>query len=301
VGIINEDSFIETVHMKGLQISLIASGDGTEVIYHKLDPGVMWGIEPQEGWEALEYLYVLSGELILRYKNETKTVRTGDSFYRTPVEEHYVFQAVGTAEFLYITSQPFFHHYSKATKELMELSVSIEQKDGYTKDHCHRINKMCMLVGKEIGLNSKQLMVLNVASFLHDVGKLRIPLEILQKPGKLTSDEWELMKQHSTFGREILEETGLSLLTDAGKIVEQHHERYDGLGYPNRISGKDISIEASIISIVDSYDAITTDRVYKKGRLKSEAVEELRRCRGTMYHPEVLDTFLMLVHENKIN
>ncbi|UOE53932.1 HD domain-containing phosphohydrolase [Cytobacillus oceanisediminis] len=297
MGIINEDSFIETVHMKGLQISLIASGDGTEVIYHKLDPGTMWGIEPQEGWQALEYLCVLSGELILRNGNETKKIKTGSSFFRAPVEEHYVFEAAATTEFLYVTSRPVFFHYSKVTKEMMELSISIEEKDGYTRDHCQRINKLSMLVGKTLELDSKQLVNLNLASFLHDVGKLRIPLEILQKPSKLTPKEWETMKKHSAFGREILEETGLPLLIDAGKVVEQHHERFDGKGYPQGLKGSEISIEASIISIIDSYDAITTDRVYKKGRSKEEAKKELLNYRGTMYHPEILDVFLELIDQ----
>ncbi|PLR78457.1 hypothetical protein CU633_05645 [Bacillus sp. V3-13] len=294
MGIINEKSFIETVHMKGLQISLIASGDGTEVIYHKLENGTRWGLEPAEQWEALEYIYILSGELQLLDPEGPKTLKPGDSFFERPITENYLFQAYGQTEFLYITSQPIFHLYSKATKELLELAVSIEEKDGYTVGHCERIKKLSMQVGETINLSTKQLKCLNIAAFLHDVGKLRIPLEILQKPGKLTLEEWEIMKEHSLHGRKILEEIGLPFLKEAGKIVEQHHERYDGTGYPHGLKGEEISIEAAIIAVVDSYDAITTERVYQKARIKEEALRELYENRGTLYNPYIVDTFLKL-------
>jgi HD-GYP domain-containing protein (c-di-GMP phosphodiesterase class II) len=299
VGFINEESFIETVHMKGLQVSLIASGDGTEIIYHKLDPGTRWALGPTDGWDALEYFHVLSGELSLQTDDGFKAIKAGDCFYRIPVTEHYIFQSIGTTEFLYVTSQPIFHHYSKITKEFMDLAVSIEEKDGYTVDHCHRINKLSMLVGETLGLKTKEILRLNLASFLHDVGKLKIPLEILQKPGKLTTEEWEIMKQHTTFGREILENTSHPLLLNAGFVVEQHHERFDGKGYPKGLKGDEISIEASIIAIVDSFDAMTSKRVYKEAMSQDEAYEEILRCRGTMYNPDIVDVFLGL--KNKIN
>ncbi|WP_026581215.1 HD-GYP domain-containing protein [Bacillus sp. J33] len=298
MGIINEDSFIETVHMKGLQISLIASGDGTEVIYHKLDPGTRWGLEPLEGGEALEYLHLLSGELLLKDSTGEKILKPGDSFHRWPVNEYHIFKSTGTTEFLYVTSHPVFHYYSRVTNELRDLVVSIEEKDGYTGDHCNRITRMSMIMGEVLGLDSKQILRLNLASFLHDIGKVKVPLEILQKPGKLTMEEWEIMKKHATYGREILEETGLPSLIEAGKVVEQHHERYDGKGYPKGLKGEDISIEASIITVVDSFDAMTTDRIYQKGRSFEEAIEELIRCRGTMYNPFIIDTFLKI--KNKL-
>ncbi|WP_394140338.1 HD-GYP domain-containing protein [Cytobacillus oceanisediminis] len=297
MGIINEDSFIETVHMKGLQISLIASGDGTEVIYHKLDPGTRWGLEPANGSGVLEFFHILSGELKYKKNNQINSLKIGDVFYKSPVKEHYVFYADQLTEFIYVSSQPVFHHYSTISKELEDLAISIEEKDGYTVDHCSRISKISMILGEKLGLNTSQLFRLSLASFLHDIGKVKIPLEILQKPDKLTSEEWEIMKEHSRYGREILENTGLPTLIEAAKIVEQHHERYDGNGYPQGLKGEEIEIEAAIISIVDSFDAMTTDRVYRKGRTTKEAFEELIRCRGKMYNPDILDAFLELKEE----
>jgi len=295
---INQKDFIETVHVRGVQISLLASGDGTEIIYHKLNPGVRWALGPSEGWTALEYLLVLSGELRYPTGNGFKVLKSGDSFYKSPVKDYFIFQSNQTTEFLYISSQPIFHHYSKATHDIMDLAVSIAEKDGYTVDHCSRINRLSMLMGEELGFNAKQLLVLNKASFLHDVGKVQVPLAILQKPSKLTSEEWEIMKKHTIYGREILEKTKLPVLVDAGPIVEQHHERYDGKGYPYGLKKQEISLEASIIAVVDSYDAMTTDRVYQKGRSKEDALEEILRCRGTMYNPDIVDLFLSL--QNKV-
>ncbi|WP_226666537.1 HD-GYP domain-containing protein [Metabacillus litoralis] len=290
----NKKDFIETVQMKGLTISLIASADSTEIIHHKLDPDTRWALEPEEGWVALEYLFILSGELKLLTKEGFTLYKAGDSFYRNPVTEHYVFQSVGTTEFLYVSSQPVFHRYSQISRDLVNLAISIEQKDGYTSDHCGRISKLSMLVGEKLALDSQQLLRLNMASFFHDIGKVKIPLEILLKPGELTAEEWQTMKNHSIYGRQLLEETKLPLLKSVGEIVEQHHERYDGKGYPYGLSKDEIRIEASIISVVDSFDAMTTDRPYHKAKSSEEAISEIARCKGTMYFPEVVDAFISI-------
>lgn len=290
----NKKDFIETVQMKGLTISLLASADSTEIIHHKLEPNTRWGLEPEEGWIALEYLFILTGELKL-FTNDGFTIyKAGDSFYRSPVTEYYVFQSIGMTEFLYVTSQPVYHRYSQVSKDLANLAITIEQKDGYTSDHCSRISKLSMLVGEQLALDSQQLLRLNMASFFHDVGKVKIPLDILLKQGELTEEEWKIMRKHAIYGRKLLEETKLPLLKNVGEIVEQHHERFDGKGYPYGITSDDIKIEASIISVVDSFDAMTTDRPYQKAKSKEEAISEIIRCRGTMYAPEVVDAFISI-------
>jgi len=294
VGILNEGEFIETVHFKGLQISLIAAGDGTEVIYHKLQQGSSWAMGPEEGWEGLEYFYIISGKLLYQRDGNSIELNPGQSFYGSPIKVYTIFYAEEITEFIYVTSQPVFHHYSQLSKDLFELTISIEEKDGYTRDHCERIKDYSMLVGETLSLNTKQTARLNLSSFFHDLGKVKVPLNILQKPSKLTEEEWEVMKLHTTFGRELLEETRIPFLREVGVIVEQHHERYDGKGYPKGLKGNEISIEAAIIAVVDSFDAMTTDRVYKKGKSKEEAFEEILNNKGTMYHPLVVDAFIEL-------
>lgn len=294
MGILNEGEFIETVYFKGLQLSLIAAGDGTEVIHHKLQPGSSWAMGPEEGWEGLEYFFIVSGKLVYQRDEVSIELIPGQSFFESPIKEYTIFHAKEETEFIYVTSQPVFHHYSQLSKDLLELTISIEEKDGYTRDHCERIKDYSMLVGEVLDLNTKQIARLNLASFFHDLGKVKVPLNILQKPSKLTDDEWEIMKLHTTFGRELLEETRIPLLGEIGLIVEQHHERYDGKGYPKGLKGDEITIEAAIIAVVDSFDAMTTDRVYKKGKSKKEAFEEILKNRGTMYHPQVVDAFIAL-------
>jgi HD-GYP domain-containing protein (c-di-GMP phosphodiesterase class II) len=292
---INEKDFIETVTIKGLQVSLVASSPTAEVIHHRLEPGTNWALEPEDGWNALEYLLVIKGQLrTLPIDDSGKTINAGDSFFRHPVKELHTFQAVGLTEFLYVTSQPIFHRYSKIARDMFALVDEIEKKDGYTLNHCYRITKLSMVVGEALGLNSEQLLRLNLGSFFHDLGKIRVPEEILKKPGKLTNEEWAIMKQHPTFGKELLEECTIPVLASVAEVVEQHHERYDGKGYPNGLARDEICIESSIISVVDSFDAMTTDRVYQERRTTDYALEELLRCRGTMYHPDVVDKFIEL-------
>ncbi len=297
MAIINTGEFIETVNIRGLQLSLIAAGDGTEIIYHKMMPGSSWAMTPEEGWDGFEYFYILTGKMHYHTDDEVIELNAGQSFFENPIKKYSIFHSDEVTEFIYVTSQPVFHYYSKCSKDLMDLAIAIEEKDGYTVDHCERIKKYSMLVGEALNLNRKQITRLNLASFFHDLGKVKVPLEILLKPSKLTESEFEVMKNHTTFGRDLLEETKIPVLCEVGLIVEQHHERYDGKGYPKGLKEDEISIEAAIISVVDSFDAMTTDRVYKKGKSKEDAFEDILSNRGTMYHPLVVDTFIALKEE----
>lgn len=287
-------SNLESVSLKGLKISLLASGDGTEIILHKLDKGSRWAIGPEEGWEALEYVHIISGQLIWKSSRGDILIQEGDSISAYLITELAMFVAVEDTDFLYVVSRPFFHNYSNSTQEMMDLAVKIEEKDGYTSDHCERIKKLSMLVGEELNLPSYDMYILNLASFLHDIGKTRVPEEILNKPNKLTHEEFEIMKLHPTYGKQVLYEKELPDLRRVGDIIEQHHERFDGKGYPLGLKGDEISLLASIISVVDSFDAMTVDRVYQKGRPVEEALLEIERCSGTMYHPEIVSVFLRI-------
>lgn len=282
----------EKVIHKNLEISLLASGDGTEVIHHKLLPGGHWGLSPQEGWNGLEHFYLIKGRL--KSVNSDIVINVGDSMSFYPVDQYIMFTTDVETEFIYVTSKPIFHQYSKVVKELMNLAVSVEEKDGYTSEHCNRIKEISMMIGEKLNLDYYQLYLLNLSSFLHDIGKVKIPLSILNKTGKLTNQEWEIMKLHTTYGRQILEETNLPFLKEVGKIVEQHHERYDGKGYPYGLKGDEISLLASIIAVSDSFDAMTTDRVYQKKRSKEDAIKEIIACNGTRYNPKVVEAFLQI-------
>ena len=179
----------------------------------------------------------------------------------------------------------------------MDLAISVEEKDGYTADHCQRIMELSMKVGEKIGLSSEELYTLHIGSFLHDVGKTKIPDCILNKPAKLTNEEYELMKKHTLYGGELLRSTGSPTLIRAATVVEQHHERYNGSGYPFGLKGNEIPLLSSIVGVVDSFDAMTSVRVYSQGRSQEEALEELIRERGRLFNPDVVDAFLSIMSQ----
>jgi putative nucleotidyltransferase with HDIG domain len=170
------------------------------------------------------------------------------------------------------------------------LSTAIEAKDGVTSSHIHRVQHYAMGLAKAIGgLDEKTMKALEAAALLHDTGKLAVPERILNKPGKLTAAEFETMKLHVDVGADIL--SSIDFPYPVVPIVRAHHENWDGTGYPNRLKGLDIPIGARILSVVDCYDALTSDRPYRAAMTDEEAFAIIRARRGTMYDPAVVDMF----------
>jgi putative nucleotidyltransferase with HDIG domain len=170
------------------------------------------------------------------------------------------------------------------------LSTAIEAKDGVTSSHIHRVQHYAMGLAKALGgLDEQGLKALEAAALLHDTGKLAVPERILNKPGKLTVAEFETMKLHVDVGADIL--SSIDFPYPVVPIVRAHHENWDGTGYPNRLKGHDIPIGARILSVVDCYDALTSDRPYRAAMTDEEAFAIIRARRGTMYDPAVVDMF----------
>jgi HD-GYP domain-containing protein (c-di-GMP phosphodiesterase class II) len=276
-----------------ISVSLLASGDNTEIIHHQLNQGTYWTLEPESPDGPLEYLYVLQGSLRC-YSPEAVTLSAGDCIAANPALEQVVFLAMTDTEFLYVSSKPIYHLYSDSLERVENLAIEIEKKDGYTSDHCNRIMNMSVNLGKELKLSPSELVCLQHGSFLHDVGKVKIPDSILNKPGPLSKNEWDEMKLHTIYGHQLLLDTGLDYLVQPSTIVLQHHERFNGSGYPNGLKQSEIHIGAAIVAVADSYDAMISDRVYRKGRTKSEAIAELKDCSGVLYQPDVVKAFITL-------
>lgn len=290
--ILTRGQSIEKVTLKNIELSLLSSGQGTEVIHHRLSKGNDWSLIPEAGWDGMEFIYILTGVLRKHDRVQDLLLYPGDNMFFHPVQEHTLFTADSEVEFIYVTSRPVFHLYSLDTKELMDLAVKTELKDGYSESHCSRIRKLSILIGRAMNLSSEQLYNLEYGAFFHDIGKMRIPENILQKQETLSTEEWQILKQHAEYGAEILKNTGIPSLIQAATIVEQHHERHDGSGYPEDLTGQEILIEAAIVAVVDSFDAMCVDRPYHKRRTEQDAVEEIIHHRGTLYHPVVVDTLL---------
>jgi HD-GYP domain-containing protein (c-di-GMP phosphodiesterase class II) len=174
----------------------------------------------------------------------------------------------------------------------MALVVDVEGKDGYTAGHCERIRDLSLATAKELGLPEDRHHSLLYGAFLHDVGKVKISTDILGKPGSLTPSEWEVMHAHPKFGADIVEPT---FMREAAVIIAQHHERLDGSGYPGGLAGDAIRVEAQIVAVADTFDAMTTNRPYRNALSEAKAIQEIRGLTGIHYRKDVVGAFLRVL------
>ena len=175
---------------------------------------------------------------------------------------------------------------------LQTLVSRLRKRDIETLAHSQRVVRLSLMLGREFGLNLAEWRALEYGSLLHDIGKIDVPDSILRKPGPLTSVEWEKMREHPQLGMQIL--SGIDFLQQASLVVGQHHERWDGNGYPFRLRGHEIDRNARIFAVADAFDAMTSDRVYHAGKHFDAAAAELRRCAGQQFDPEVVEAFTRL-------
>ncbi len=187
---------------------------------------------------------------------------------------------------------------SSRNATIMSLEKTLYEKNNETEEHTQRVKKLSMKLGEKINLSQDELEELKLLSLLHDIGKIGIPDSILMKPGKLTAEEWEIMKGHTEIGYRIAKATpGLSHVANE---IFCHHEKFDGTGYPQGLKGEEIPILSRIINIVDSYDVMTHKRVYKDASNTGHAIEELKRCSGTQFDPDIVNEFINLLEEGSI-
>lgn len=179
------------------------------------------------------------------------------------------------------------------------LANSIEARDPYTRGHTDRVARITIAFCDRLGWERERLSIARMGALLHDIGKIGVPDAILRKPGRLTPEEYELMKQHTTIGAQILQ--GIDALVPAIPFVLYHHERWDGKGYPHGLAGEEIPIEGRILAIVDTFDAMTSVRVYREPLSMEAAVAEIRRCAGTQFDPDLVPEFVGLYEDGLIH
>ena len=173
-----------------------------------------------------------------------------------------------------------------------EWGQSIESSDSYTFGHCGRVADNAVAVAQALGLDENEVTTIRLGAYLHDVGKVKVPHEILNKPGRLTTEEFEIIKLHPVWGIELLAQ--VEFPWDLKPIIRWHHEKYDGSGYPDRLKGDEIPLPAQIVGIVDVFDALTTTRSYRGALTAAQAVSEITRCRNS-WSPGVYDAFMKAV------
>jgi len=171
----------------------------------------------------------------------------------------------------------------------------VETKDPYTAGHERHVAKLASEIARELGFPDEKIEEIRMTALIHDIGKMFIPSEILVKPGKLTEEEFAFIKLHTYHGYEILKT--IDFPWEVAPVVLQHHERFDGSGYPQRLKGDEILMEAKILSVADVVEAITFHRPYRPGHGVEKAIQEIYQFRGTLYDPDVVDACLKLFRE----
>src|SRR5213594_789025 len=172
---------------------------------------------------------------------------------------------------------------------LRALTAALETRDAETHGHSERVVTFSLRLGREYGLTGPQMKSLEFGSLLHDIGKIGVPDAILRKPAKLTDEEWIRMREHPVHGQQILR--GIKFLEGAARVVAQHHEKWDGSGYPLQLKAEEIDVCARIFAVADAFDAITSDRVYREGRSYEAAARELDEWSNRQFDPKVVEAF----------
>lgn len=179
---------------------------------------------------------------------------------------------------------------TRSLSTIQALVQALEARDRYTRGHSENVARYARIIAEELGLSPEQQEKLYLSGLLHDIGKIGVPELILNKPGRLTEEERMVIREHPVASRRILE--AIPEMQDILQVVEQHHECWDGLGYPAGLAGTDIELGARIIAVADAFDAMTSDRIYQKGRSAEQALEELVRGAGAQWDPQIVDVFL---------
>ena len=178
------------------------------------------------------------------------------------------------------------------------LAAAVDARDPYTRSHSARVAALARTIADEMRMTADQLRRVQLGALLHDIGKIGVPDAVLNKPGPLTADEWVLMRTHPAVGGSIL--AAVEPLRDLVPIVKAHHERFDGAGYPDKLAGDSVPLEAYVVAAADAFEVIVSRRAYKQAQSVEFACAELVRCRGTQFHPDVVDAFLRVIDRDRL-
>ena len=266
------ESLVEVGQSANVYKLLVEHDNVNIMLNHIAANSVVW-ITPGEDHKYLEFYMLLSGTISLTRKGSTQELHKGDSFYFTELDEDISITPHEDIELLCVTSKPVFGEFIDFINDLNDLNSQIEEKDHYTFGHSRRVMRFAEAIGHHMNLGADAQHNMLLAALYHDVGKCYLSSEILNKPGFLTDTEYAAVRRHPADSGKLLKGR---FTEDVVRIARSHHERLDGSGYPDGISGDQLDMPARIISIVDAFDAMTSDRIYRKGRPVADAIAELK-------------------------
>lgn len=292
---INKSADLSVFEFGKCQFSLNFKHDAMEVITQKLDPeSVIW-ISPSENLNTLEFYYVVSGDLSVISQTGEYALTQGDSFYTEQLVGEIQLKINRPTTLLCVTNTADFDDLISYEGNLEELMDDINQKDAYTSQHGRNVMNYSLKVMEQFTENRMRIDQIGVAALFHDIGKYFVPVEVLQKKGRLTPGELKYIMKHPIDSKRLLQKRFGS---EVAEIAEQHHERLDGSGYPYSLQGDEICFESRIIAVADALDAMTTDRGYNNPKTMEGAIEELLGL-TEQYDERVLRAFEKLILEHK--
>ncbi len=259
-----------------------------EVNVYTLKKGKSFHLNPPKTQGAVKSYWVISGEL--HFIEDQENYKEGTMIVLRPDDE--VFSILAIEETQLLVHSVLDNSFDKAEENfryIYGILKQIQEKDAYTFDHSESVYSLVKKMATALGYKGQRYLDLMWASKYHDIGKIYIPDAILNKPESLTDEEYEVMKTHVIKGKDLI----LQFFNErVYRIASQHHERYDGSGYPLGLVGDDISEEARLIAICDSFDAMTSGRIYKKAKSHHEALKEIQALSGILYDPELVGLFI---------
>jgi HD-GYP domain-containing protein (c-di-GMP phosphodiesterase class II) len=280
----------------GPVLSLLAEHDNVEIMLQTIKKGQIMWISPSDDIDMMEFFYIVEGDLILKNENETIKLGKNDCFYVNGLKEEVLLESGTDLKVLYVASRPIYDNLESFNCDLNELLDKIDKKDLNTIRHSKKVMNVSVKISEKMNFYDTTINDIAVASLFHDVGKCFIPDDILKKTSKLDADEWRYIIRHPSNSKRLLENKFGSKIA---KIVEMHHERLDGSGYPYGLSGDQISMEARIIAVADSFDAMTADRGYNQPKTYMEALIDIED-KKKWYDKDIVKILRQLIINNEI-
>lgn len=289
------DSLVEVGQSTNLY-KLLVEHENVNIMLNRIAANSMVWITPGDDHRYLEFYMLLKGSIALTRGGNTTELVAGDSFYFVELDEDISITPHEDIELLCVTSKPVFGEFIDFINDLNDLNDQIERKDHYTFGHCRRVMRFSESLGRCMALGTDDLHNLLLAALYHDVGKCYLSSEILNKPGFLTDSEYAAVRRHPADSAKLLKGR---FVDEVARIARSHHERLDGSGYPDGISGDQLDLPSRILGVADAFDAMTSDRIYRKGMPVDKAIAELKTL-PQHYDPKVLDALEKLHNEGAI-